>query len=111
IDPTAQPEGVTPDDSRPVGDRLTVQHHFGPLREVPIPEGAGGHGGGDDVLLADVFRPGGEDPTGRRASWADGVRSLAVGLAGNQSLATDLPVRTADLDLGPAASVLEVGTR
>jgi len=111
IDPTAQPDGVTPDSSRPVGDRLTVQHHFGPLREVLIPEGAGGHGGGDDVLLADVFRPGGQDPTGRRASWADGVRSLAVGLAGNRSLATDLPVLTADLDLGPAARVLEVRAR
>jgi len=108
IDPSAQPDGVTPDTSRPVGERLTVQHHFGPLREIEIPEGAGGHGGGDDVLLADVFRGDGDDPTGRRASWADGVRSLAVGLAGNRSLATGQPVLTADLDLGPAGRVLQV---
>lgn len=106
IDPTAQPDGVVPDDSRPVGERLTVQHHFGPLREVPIPTGAGAHGGGDEVLLADLFRGGGEDPLGRRASWHDGVRSLAVGLAGNRSLETGQPVLTADLDLGPAGSVL-----
>lgn len=111
IDPSAQPDGVTPDTSRPVGERLTVQHHFGPLREVEIPEGVGGHGGGDDVLLADLFRGDADDPLGRRASWADGVRSLAVGLAGNRSLETDLPVLTADLDLGPARSVLEVDAR
>ena len=111
IDPSAQPDGVTPDTSRPVGERLTVQHHFGPLREVPIPQGSGGHGGGDDVLLADLFRGDADDPLGRRASWADGVRSLAVGLAGNRSLETDLPVLTADLDLGPARGVLEVDAR
>ena len=41
------------------------------------------------------------------ASWRDGVRSMAVGLAGNRSLATGAAVDVADLDLGAATSALE----
>ena len=37
--------------------------------------------------------------SGRR-SWVDGVRSIAVGMAGNESLRTGLPVTIADLGLG-----------
>ena len=63
-------------------------------------EGEGGHGGGDTLLLADVFRGPGDDPLERPSSWVDGVRSIAVGMAGNESLRTGQPVAIADLDLG-----------
>ena len=92
---------VADDSERPVGDRLVVQRHFEHAHTVPIPEGAGGHGGGDAVLLHDVFVGGGDDPLGRTADWGDGVRSMVVGLAGNRSLAEDRAVRISDLDLGP----------
>jgi len=101
------------DEVRPVGERLIVQTHFDGAVEVPIPEGEGGHGGGDAQLLRDVFTgasadAGGDkaDPLGRAASWLDGVRSVAVGLAGNRSLETGQAVRTSDLALGDASRAL-----
>jgi predicted dehydrogenase len=96
LDPSARPASA----ARTGGERLTVQRHWEVARAVPVTDGAGGHGGGDALLLADVFRGPGDDPLGRPASWVDGVRSVAVGLAGNASLQTGLPVRVADLDLG-----------
>ena len=102
VDPSAQPESA----ARSGGQRLTLQRHWEAAQEVAIVEGEGGHGGGDALLLADVFgRPGPdgsarEDWLERPSSWVDGVRSIAVGMAGNESLRTGLPVAVADLDLG-----------
>jgi predicted dehydrogenase len=96
IDPSAVPESS----SRTGGQRLTLQRHWEAAQDIKIVEGEGGHGGGDALLLADVFRGPGEDPLERPSSWVDGVRSIAVGMAGNESLHTGLPVAIADLDLG-----------
>ena len=41
----------------------------------------------------------GEDPLGRPADWRDGVQSIAVGIAGNRSLETGLPVEVAELGI------------
>ncbi|MGV2983290.1 Gfo/Idh/MocA family protein [Microbacterium sp. AGC85] len=106
VDPSARPDLVADDATRPVSERLVVQKHFQPAREIPIPEGVGGHGGGDAVLLRDVFVGGQADPLGRTADWSDGVRSMVVGLAGNRSLADDRAVRIDELDLGPAGAAL-----
>lgn len=100
VDPSARPEGVEEDDHRPTADRLVVQKHFETAREIAIPEGEGGHGGGDARLLSDVFRGVGDDPLGHAASWRDGARAVSVGLAGNLSLETGQAVRISDLDLG-----------
>jgi predicted dehydrogenase len=96
VDPSAVPESA----SRPGGQRLTLQRHWEAAQDVTIKEGEGGHGGGDALLLADVFRGPGDDWLERPSSWVDGVRSIAVGMAGNESLRTGLPVTIADLDLG-----------
>ncbi len=106
VDPSMHPDGVGADAARPVSERLVVQQHFRTAREVPIAGGDGGHGGGDALLLRDVFDGPGPDPLQRTASWRDGVRSVVVGIAGNASLVTGRAVRTADLDLGPAATAL-----
>lgn len=106
VDPSARPDLVADDTRRPVGERLVVQRHFEAAREVPIPEGVGGHGGGDAVLLRDVFVGGQDDPLGRTADWSDGVRAMVVGLAGNRSLADGQAVRIDDLDLGAAGAAL-----
>nr|WP_228066504.1 Gfo/Idh/MocA family oxidoreductase [Microbacterium paludicola] len=106
VDPSARPDLVAGDTQRPVGERLVVQKHFEPAREVPIPEGVGGHGGGDAVLLRDVFVGPQDDPLGRTADWSDGVRSMVVGLAGNRSLESGQAVAIADLDLGAAGAAL-----
>lgn len=100
VDPTASPEGVDADDVRPPSEKLVLQKHFAPAVEVAIPGAEGGHGGGDAVLLRDLFFGAGEDPLEHTASWVDGVRSVSVGLAGNRSLETGLPVTIDDLALG-----------
>ena len=95
IDPSAVPESST----RTGGERLTLQRHWEVAQDVKIEEGTGGHGGGDALLLADVFRGPGDDWLERPSNWVDGIRSIAVGMAGNESLRTGLPVKIADLDL------------
>jgi predicted dehydrogenase len=95
VDPSAAPESV----SRSGGQRLTVQRHWEAAEDVPIPSGGGGHGGGDALLLADVFRGPGDDWLERPATWVDGVRAIAVGMAGNESLGTGGPVVVTDLNL------------
>ena len=42
----------------------------------------------------------GDDWLERPSNWLVGVRSIAVGMAGNESLRTGTPVRIADLGLG-----------
>jgi hypothetical protein len=67
---------------------------------VPVAEGAGAHGGGDALLLDDLFRPGTRpDPLGQAAGWLDGVRSELVGAAANRSLATGQAVHLADFGI------------
>ncbi len=66
--------------------------------EVEIPEGVGSHGGGDVIMLNDIFIPDGkEDPYKRAATHIDGARSILTGIAANQSFATGLPVQVDDL--------------
>jgi predicted dehydrogenase len=95
IDPSAVPESST----RAGGERLTLQRHWELAQDIKIEEGTGGHGGGDALLLADVFRGPGDDWLERPSNWVDGIRSIAVGMAGNESLRTGMPVKIADLDL------------
>ena len=103
VDPSARPDLVVDEGARPVSERLVVQRHWESAREVEIPHGSGGHGGGDALLLREVFVGGGTDPLGRAATWKDGVRAVVVGLAGNRSLETGDAVRIAELGLGAGA--------
>jgi hypothetical protein len=48
------------------------------------------------MLLSDVFRGRGNDPLQRQAGYIDGIRSVLVGIAGNESLRTGQAVRLAD---------------
>ena len=101
VDPSMHPSYSPEDEVRPDAERLVVQRHWEGARNVPIPEGIGSHGGGDAYLLQHVFgRVTDDHPLGRVAGYADGVKAVSVGIAGNLSLATGEPVRIADLDLG-----------
>ncbi len=104
LDPSAQADSSVRTD----GQRLTLQRHWEAAQDVKIPEGDGGHGGGDALLLADIFVGPGEDWLERPSDWVDGIRSIAVGMAGNESLRTGLPVAIADLDLGVNLSRAEL---
>ncbi|MBA8817230.1 putative dehydrogenase [Microbacterium halimionae] len=102
LHPVLDPSAVDAGDStslRPMGERLLVQLHWQDAVEVPIHGAAGGHGGGDALLMADVFVGPSEDPLARPADWRDGVRSIAVGIAGNRSLETGMPVLISDLGI------------
>lgn len=84
---------------RPERERLIVQKHWEAAYEVPIVSADGGHGGGDRLLLSDVFEGPGDDPLARPADWSDGIRSIAVGIAGNRSLETGQPVNISDVGI------------
>jgi predicted dehydrogenase len=100
VDPSATPGSPEAANPRPAGARLLVQRHWEMAREVEIVEDAGAHGGGDAQLLEDLFRPGASaDPLGRRAGFRDGLRSLAAGLAANESLRTGRMVAVDELGL------------
>jgi hypothetical protein len=71
---------------------------FGPPRDVPVARAEGGHGGGDPVMLRDIFLPDPPpDPLGRAASHLDGAAAILMGVSANQSIATGLPVNCDEL--------------
>lgn len=69
-------------------------YHFplhGEPRVVPIVHAEGGHGGGDKIMLDEIF--GNATPrAGYGANHRDGALSILTGIAANQSFATGLPV-------------------
>lgn len=81
---------------------ITLRQLFEQPRDVEIPESVGAHGGGDDVLLADLFGERGADISDdmRAASHIDGALSILTGICANRSIATGQVVRIKDvLDL------------
>ena len=71
---------------------------FGQPYDVPIPEGVGGHGGGDAVMLEQLFSPNPPaDPFGRAASHIDGAGSILLGIAANESIRTSRLIHVDDL--------------
>jgi hypothetical protein len=103
VDPSAVHDSTTAEDEvRPASEQVTLQRHWRPAERIAIPAGAGAHGGGDAMLLDDVFRGAGQDPLGRAAGYIDGVRSVIVGISGNKSLAEGRPVDTAEFGLALA---------
>jgi predicted dehydrogenase len=81
------------------GSRLTLRRLWEKPVELDLPEAtSGGHGGGDERMLAEIF--GGEnakDPLGRASTQRDGALSLLTGLAANRSFETGLPVQVDDI--------------
>ncbi len=77
---------------------IMVFPHWEKPYPVEVKESAGGHGGGDLLLLDHLFgKKDGLDPFGRAAGHLDGARSVLTGLAANRSFATGLPVHLDDL--------------
>jgi predicted dehydrogenase len=71
---------------------------FGVPTDVEIPTGRGDHGGGDSVMLEDLFSPSPPpDPFHRAASHLDGAASVLVGISANESMRTGQAVRCDDL--------------
>lgn len=76
-----------------------------PLRgnsyKVELWEGKGGHGGGDDVMLDDIFNPDKKfDKYYRHADHRAGAYSILTGIAANASIQTGKNIRIAELVKG-----------
>lgn len=82
-----------------------VTTRFIPLRGAPRSiepwTGSGGHGGGDAVMLAEIFDPSAPaDPLLRAADQRSGAASILVGVAANRCFETGAPVKIAELVSG-----------
>ena len=71
---------------------LWVFPHFAPPYEAEIIFSEGGHGGGDPVLLNDIFGVPEPDSLNRAAGHIDGATSILTGIAANKSIASGMPI-------------------
>ncbi|KAI1145968.1 hypothetical protein F4825DRAFT_212635 [Nemania diffusa] len=76
---------------------LLLRPLFEKPREIEIDDGVGAHGGGDTVLLNDLFGEPVSDEYMRSASHVDGALSILTGIAANKSLATGQVVNVDDI--------------
>lgn len=76
---------------------ITAHPMFAPPYKVEIGENAGGHGGGDPILLNDLFGTPDPDRLNRAASHVDGAMSILTGIAANKALRTGQVVQVNDL--------------
>lgn len=87
-------------------EQLLLMPHFEKPQVIEIPAGTGGHGGGDPVMLDDIFGNPQGDPLRRAANHLDGARSILTGIAANLSFESGLPVDVdALLDLDARTAV------
>lgn len=94
-------DGTTPGEMKPGATRITVYPHFMKPYEVPLYTAEGGHGGGDTLLLDDVFGDSPQpDPLGRRADQSGGAYSILTGIAANRSMRTGEIVEVSKLVSG-----------
>jgi len=78
--------------------RITVRPHWSEPYDVELPEEkAGGHGGGDDRLLRDIFVGVEDDPMGCAADHIQGAQSILTGIAANESMRLISPVQIQDM--------------
>lgn len=73
--------------------KITIYPMFDPAYEVELPTAEGGHGGGDPLLLNDIFGVPLEDKFHRAANHVDGAMSILTGIAANKSIASGMPVK------------------
>ncbi len=91
-------DGSVPGALKREGTYIRVYPHFAPAYEEPVWEALGGHGGGDELLLHDVFAPETDDDVyGRRADQRGGAWSILTGIAANLSIAQGKPIATETL--------------
>ena len=88
---------------KPGGEYTKIFPIRGPGYDVKVWQGEGGHGGGDALMLKDIFAPSATpDKYLRCADQRAGAYSLLTGVAANYSMTTGKEVRIADLvpDIG-----------
>jgi predicted dehydrogenase len=80
-------DGSVPGALKKEGTRIRVFPHFKPAYEIDVWTGTGGHGGGDIVMLKEIFDPDGQtDKYLRGADQRGGAYSILTGIAANESM-------------------------
>jgi predicted dehydrogenase len=80
-------DGSVPGELQPNKTFTRLIPNFEQVQEIPIRTGAGGHGGGDNLLLDDLFLPNPPaDTLNRAAGAADGAYSILTGVAAYHSI-------------------------
>jgi predicted dehydrogenase len=72
----------------------------GPPQDLEVWTGTGGHGGGDNVMLTELFGTAAEDRYKRAADERGGLYSILIGAAANRCFETGNSVKIADLVTG-----------
>ncbi|WP_049294196.1 Gfo/Idh/MocA family protein [Franconibacter helveticus] len=78
---------------------ITVYPLFGAPWKAEFAMGEGGHGGGDNAMLADLFGEPGDDPLKRAADHRAGALSILTGIAANRAIAQQRPVHFSEFEL------------
>ncbi|WP_238081892.1 Gfo/Idh/MocA family protein [Pseudescherichia vulneris] len=81
------------------GCDITVFPMFAAPWKAEFTVGEGGHGGGDNAMLADLFGETGDDPLKRAADHRAGAMSILTGIAGNISMQQQRPVNFREFEL------------
>src|SRR5207253_8917894 len=90
--------GTTQGAIKPGGVKNTIIPIRGPAREIEAWTGAGGHGGGDKVMLDEIFLPGPPpDKYLRAADERAGAASILIGIAANKCFASGQGVKITEL--------------
>ena len=90
-------EGDKANEGAVQGVYIWVYPQSGSPYKVDVDESEGGHGGGDPVLLNDLFGHPIPDPFSRAATHIDGTMSILTGIAANKSIRTGQPVEVSQL--------------
>ena len=89
-------DGTVPGALKKEGTHIRIYPTRQPAYELPVWTGEGGHGGGDNLMLRDLFAPE-EDKYLRAADHRSGAASILCGIAANQSIAEGGWVKINDL--------------
>lgn len=81
------------------GCDITIFPMFAAPWKAEFTVGEGGHGGGDNAMLADLFGETGDDPLKRAADHRAGAMSILTGIAGNISMQQQRPVNFREFEL------------
>ena len=81
----------------PEMEDIRVYPIYGGVQVYKVPKAHDEHGGGDTRLRNMLFRGGVPDPYGQAANTWAGVMSALLGIAANESIATEQPISIANL--------------
>ena len=90
-------DGTVPGALNKEGTFIRIYPTRQPAYEVPVWTAEGGHGGGDDLMLRDLFAPEGTDKYLRAADHRGGAASILCGIAANRSIAEGGWVKTGEI--------------